>query len=491
MYGQTTCNKCPEGTYSNQVGTIFSWLCELCPENHISPEGASNCTPCPTGTVRATLNHCGRCPPGTYFVKPDCENCVSSQVSYKPNQLYCKDCPNGFKPTPERHNCIKEDCPPGEIYIPSQYICESILCPDPFQYDLPNMQGCGNCPPRSYSDSRSTRCRRCPPGTFLYDDTIGDAFSCERCRNGTITYGHSKSLCRKIGGDCPNNSFKDADGDCDRCFPNEYRNMRLKRCVPCPPHTWSRGGVVTKCSVCQPGQDPTFDRYWIKTPCTCPEGQVNRNGKCVKCPSGTYHESYYEQCIQCQPDEFSHAGASSCEKCPAGTTSLRTKGKSCKRLPVCPTGYVVSPLFYENLALDVCVSRTPGCPKGSKNIAKSFTEQPRCVRLDGARICAPWYIYDGVEPCIRCYSGTYLSKSRKRLICKNCPSGSSSPGGLLRRCRECTPGFTSERYEACCKCGKRINSKGHCVPRKGEAGEGEWDRNPITPATLCFSDRES
>lgn len=482
--GQLTCDKCPGGSFSNETGMIFSWFCKSCPVNYFSEDGASECTPCPSGTLGTVFNTCITCPPGSYYLNSFCENCYSSTVSTKPNQLFCEDCPSGFKPTPGRDNCTKEDCPPGQIYVAYLFSCQPLendfRCSPGLYYFSSSRKECERCPLRSIPNKKRNKCIRCPPGTFLYD-TNDIFFSCQKCRNGSITHGPSKAACRNVDGSCPMNSFIDADGDCDRCFPNEFRDLKLNRCTPCPPHMWSRGGTVTKCSVCQPGQDPYFPNYWTTSPCTCPTGYVNREGKCVKCPSGT-KPSNDGRCSRCLSSEYSLTGDAACRKCPAGTSSYRTGGESCQPLPVCPDGYVLPPTFHEDLALDECISRKSGCPKGAKNIAKSFSERPHCVRADGSRICAPGYIYDGVKDCITCFAGNYLSKSTKRLECKSCPDGTYSLDGLPRRCSKCPPGFGSD-FIGCCTCGKRINNKGDCVPRKGEPGEGELE--VIEGTTVC------
>jgi len=172
-----------------------------------------------------------------------------------------------------------------------------------------------------YCPERGARsCTPCPPGTR------GRRFSnvCSPCLPGFNTFSSGQRECRKVGAPCPSNLFETRDGDCTFCSFGFFLNVTSLTCQTCPPGTISPGGMVRRCRMCPPDQEPNIDRNM----CLCNGGMAfDEDGKCQKCPAGTFTNNNF---------------------------SVR-----------CPEGLMPNiPRFGEREEANGCVLPTTGCPPG-------------------------------------------------------------------------------------------------------------------------------
>lgn len=475
--GQHDCKKCPAGFHSNIPGLAFSWMCEVCPWGTTSRAGQSHCTRCPTGQFYSDrMRKCTSCPAGTVVLRSGrCFTCRPARFAATPNSPTCLDCPRQHFSTADRTRCVFQACPPGSIFRP--FVDRSKKgngkCRTCFrgEFRAAGMRECGPCPTRRVPNHDRSACVTCRPGTRLAGllhirpgrPGLSERLSCEPCERGS-TAGVSKPICRVDGAPCPEGFFADADGDCNRCAPGEFRDVRANRCRKCALGQWSVGGLSPVCSTCSGGRAPTL-YWWGTSPCECPSNAIFRNGRCQQCPPGTA-KRYENLCRPCDAFSFNEGGRPHCMRCPWGTISTPTGGKSCTPFPKCGKGKVLTGDFYE-FGARTCVSVKTGCPDGLVNRWPS-AHPHICVDGDGKLQCPAGSVHDGSDKlplCLRCAAGEVLVKGARKARCDECPAGWTSPGGLVSRCKKCPPGFKNTRgSEACyCRSNHTVNADGACV----------------------------
>ena len=189
--GATNCTRCPNGTYSlGKAGT-----CTKCPLGWYAPEGSvkclacprdtylnlegqgdvSACMPCPLGTVSARLGNpdpeCSACPPGTYQLNGECTSCPAGSYS-RVASVACKPCLPGTYSSGNATACT--DCDIGS-YSSSNFSSECAMC------------GAG-----TYTEyAGMSKCSPCAPGYFVEYDGAG---GCSRCSYGQYAGGGASSV---------------------------------------------------------------------------------------------------------------------------------------------------------------------------------------------------------------------------------------------------------------------------------------------------------
>ncbi len=112
--GSSSPVNCPAGTYSSAIGATSSTTCQKCPDGTYSSTDGSQCNRCPVGTFYGKdSSQCYPCPPGTYSNK-DGSQCTFCQANY-----YCisgtqAPCPKGTYSSIGSKECVS--CPNGICY---------------------------------------------------------------------------------------------------------------------------------------------------------------------------------------------------------------------------------------------------------------------------------------------------------------------------------------------------------------------------------------
>lgn len=485
------CTPCPKNTFNPFKGAVDKSACRPCGPSAVSTPGATTCTTCAKGYVAVNAAACVRCPPGTSLPirGTRCRKCAPGFISSLPNVLQCSPCPKGSMSNAARTECVTtRRCPSGQEWS----ISTCFPCP-PNHYRSFTMPTCAPCPLRTVPNDRASACVLCPPNTFI-TNLFSEAYvrSCQPCPSNLTTLGYSKPICAVPVNQsgtvpCPKYTFRDSDKDCDRCARDEYLktlNSGVRVCAPCPKGTYSSGGFSKSCSQCAKDQvvlSPASvkaigDSRHISR-CGCPDGTVvsdefdkvfNKtlfamSSVCEKCPAGTFKTVGERRCTPCGADEFSLSGASSCSKCPPRTYSSPTNGSACVPVPKCPTGYDVRDVR------DGCVSGATGCPLGSKFELQEDGRTRKdglCIKENGDLACTGGTVFNGVDQCIRCGLGFFLSERETtggnsskstELVCSQCPFGSFSVMENSYECSKCPAGFVGTGDRCLCDVGYYID----------------------------------
>lgn len=485
------CDACPKNTFNAFTGGVTRDACRPCGPSSVSSPGSPTCTPCKPGFVSVRAAACVSCPPGTALPLrgTKCRRCSPRYFSSQPNLARCEACPTGTTSNAARTECVPRPCPLGTEW--NGYTC--IPCPAN-RYRASGMLSCAPCPLRTVANARATSCVACPPGTSIasmYAETY--TRYCDTCDGNFTTAAPSKPVCAVPSNpadrkECPKFTFRDADGDCNRCARDEFVKTAAdgkRSCTPCPPGTWSPGGFTGACIACGKDQDvlPPFSIQSLGdsrhiTRCGCPAGHVlseaydriwnsvdlSKVAVCEKCPAGTYKSVGELRCEPCGPDEFSSAGAVACQKCPNGTYSLPKFGAACVPFPSCPKGFTVRD------PIDGCVSGATGCPVGSefKFVGSGSFRKGVCVKANGKLACTSGTVYNGVDSCIQCSRGFYLSSevvestgmngtNVTKWSCEQCRFGTYSDKENSYRCKNCPKGFIGTQDRCLCDVGFYID----------------------------------
>ena len=107
-------------------------------------------------------------------------------------------------------------------------------------------------------------------------------------------------------------------------------------------------GIAGVAGLLYSGVPASAQTFYQCMPITCPAGKYLENGKCNKCPSGTYN------------NKSGQVGSESCIKCPSGTGSWN--GASKCEAPSCLKIYGVnnSNNFSSNYK-EICLNQTVNC----------------------------------------------------------------------------------------------------------------------------------
>lgn len=387
------CFQCPRF----QVSDGTSPTCRDCPPG-FGPDaqnGGSKCVPCPAGTAKDnSQSQCTACKPGENSFVTGAEFCYPDKTQCAPNFFRnsngaCIQCTAGQRFDANSKRCVScpknslskgalsttcSPCPPGTRASIAQARC---IC-------KPGYEVAGG------SGAASRRCRKCRPGTFRGPDTSSrnsELPVCQQCPRNTFArragmkactpcpkgsrqprLGQRKCLkfppCRRglISSDnfgcvnpetnCPPKYMRVQEADafpadcrprtcppglallqnrfCGVCAKGEYYDAQFEFCRSCSEDETSNGGLTRTCTSCSDGMLGAGGR------CLCIGQREMKNGKCTKCPKGTYGFEDRSGCEPCHPGTFSdREGASKCRNCRAGTFTDEAGSSSCKP---CPSG---------------------------------------------------------------------------------------------------------------------------------------------------------
>ena len=139
-------------------------------------------------------------------------------------------------------------------------------------------------------------------------------------------------LCSTAVSACSPGSY-DSKSGCHLCPSGTFApNANMETCITCPPGLVSEGLGATFCYKCPDGHTP----FGVTMCIPCPAGMVTAsNGTCYACPAGTRSDPLTNQCVECNPGEFSPAaGQTECQFCPPGSRSVRPGSTSCELCPI-------------------------------------------------------------------------------------------------------------------------------------------------------------
>lgn len=368
------CSPCTRFTVSNSA-TPF---CSVCPPGHTANarKGGTKCVPCPAGTFRGEdefdgKNNCRACKPGENSFVTGATFCMPDNTACAPNFFRspsgaCLQCTERERLDVSRKTCVAcprdhfskgvlsttcERCPPNSENTDDSF-SGPCVCRDGWtQDDRADRVKCVKCAPGTagmsgfcspcFENSVAPRagmseCMLCPPGTRqpLQGQTKCEAFSCPK---GTV---RRDVRCIEPASNCPPDHDRVEDGyalfecqpkscprglflgrpfpfaaskTCMECQQNERYDAERRKCIQCRNSEVSAGGLVQTCTKCPRGEVGESGR------CKCFGGKRIVNGKCRKCPAGSFTRS---------------SGDVGCLPCPAGTTGARDRPFGCVKCPV-------------------------------------------------------------------------------------------------------------------------------------------------------------
>lgn len=398
--GMERCEKCPPYTVSSRgaakchgclPGRFFKdSRCESCPGGSKTVgKGGIVCrvnnAVCPVSYFEKKNGDCHTCPPGFRYdlVGKKCEECAANEYSPGGVVINCEKCPTGMVGVGA--SC---SCPAGKRLVNGR----CVLCPAGTYRILTSylaIDECGDCwhpisETYDVSSSDRTRCEPCPgrtittdgincivpttapcPAGFVreveldYYGTFGPCVSEETgCPSGLVPRIDSGGWligCFNPDGTkpCPEGSIVSEDY-CVSCTPGShltrFSDGRIG-CTSCPNNAYSPGGLVWSCTTCPNNFRRAKD--FISCSCTASNARghyIDSNGRCSKCPAGTYADNDHDEeihkckpcpagtfnaetgqssCKLCPANSFSNAGATQCRACPSGTVSYGLGEASC------------------------------------------------------------------------------------------------------------------------------------------------------------------
>ena len=336
-------------------------------------------------------------------VGPDCHNACTPTCVCPPGTVLegreCvkRDCPNGQIFNPATGSCM---CPPGTILegrecVPIQK--RQISCRPPLVLD-PLTDTCvpprHECPPPLVLGPADTCI--CPPGTVMQDRKCVPQICppplvpgpC-RCPEGTVQDG---ALCVPLP-KCPPPQILNADGIC-MCPPPMVPGPVAGTCI-CPRGSEMVDGKCVTPPKCPPPQIPNVDGICMCPPpmqpgpvagtCICPQGTTLVDGKCVTppkcppplvpnvdgicmCPKGTIQRG--RECVRpidCRAPLVPNAAGTDCV---------------CKSGLVLRQGRCVEPVVCKDPATLNSAGTGCNCPRGMISKGNTCVEPERNPRID-------------------------------------------------------------------------------------------------------------
>ncbi|ESO91998.1 hypothetical protein LOTGIDRAFT_121441 [Lottia gigantea] len=270
---------CPEGTYTDILGTPDLASCKSCPPTKYCPQATDIPIDCPLGYY---------CPPGTAALNQyPCPAGTYSNQTTRTNINDCLSCPGGYCPegssvpllcqagyylnstgNSDVSHCIT--CTSGMYCAGSgNTIPDGPYTPQPVEY---------NCTLGHYCPSGSTSPIRCNSGS--YQDEIGQ-WTCKACPAGyycdntmspVVLYNDSSC---PTGFYCPENTTRNGVTG-NICPPGYYCESGSPYPTPCQPGTYSPSEGNTAVSDCLPC---SFGEYCGSYNLTQSTGKLNSNVK--------------------------------------------------------------------------------------------------------------------------------------------------------------------------------------------------------------------
>ena len=310
--------------------------------------------------------------------------------------------------------------------------------------------------------------------TISCDDTDTDASITQcplpngKCLDAKRSENKYGVLC---GLSCRLGSYGIAPDQCTSCEKGKYGDRtgtRASVCTLCPIGTYNpvEGAAGPgSCLPCEKGKYATMGAPQCLQVCRRGQEQLS-NTECKDCPAGmTSDESPEPKCIECDFGKFAPTpGSRSCEKCPAGESSIHDK-RFMRRMPA---QHVLSRRLWACIPCkasefsepgsSMCAPCIPGqvvsaagdscerCPAGKQREYHQSACQP-CAAGSAASIA-------GTASCTICPAGKRSNTDRTACTecnpntfstgakdtCASCDADEASPPGSSR-CYSCKPGF--------------------------------------------------
>lgn len=209
-----------------------------------------------------------------------------------------------------------------------------------------------------------------------------------------------------------------------QCRPGRYLSASAV-CTPCQPGSYSWGGNFRSCLPCPAGTYTPYKR-------------VVDGALCLPCPSGTVSAAGAAKCVPKYRRTAGMVSASTTSSTapPPKRNGGNQNGKKCGPFWISP------PEGVSYLPPSVCVSPITGCPKGSWLF--KWTRRALCRSAKTKKIlCGPGAVFDGVDRCLSCVTGSILVRTaeKRRFKCERCGGNSVSKGGVQRTCVKCECGY--------------------------------------------------
>jgi alpha-tubulin suppressor-like RCC1 family protein len=405
-----------------------------------SSDPRSDCIRCPIRTTTTgpgagtSLSQC-LCELGRYKVGTECVSCNVGFYKDFVSNAACLRCPVNSS-TLGLNSISKDQCECKEgMYGRNYSVCE--LCPiGTYKNFTRNSATCVSCPAYSstlaegatrledckcnpgFTGPDGTSCRPCDFGT--YKSRFGDE-ACRKCRENSKTNDFEYIANQEC--ECVQGYYNDADGVCQRCPLNSYKDVVSNAaCTPCPNRSitladgsdslesclcdaGARGPDGGPCVECEedtykdvPGASaclgcPLYSvspKGFIRTDCYCSRGFTGPfGGPCLACPPNFYKDTVGDaNCTFCGPNLISPIASNYSTDCQCELGYTGPLGGPCVK---CSLGK-----YKDIIGADLCLD----CPLRSTTLLLGATTRSDCV-------CDKGSTGPSEGPCIACSLNFY------------------------------------------------------------------------------------
>lgn len=439
--GSSFPKQCPNGKYTDSIGSTEENDCKDCPEGHYCPVASGSPIPCSAGYYQPSTGQgsCIKCPAGWSCPYAGLSNfsapCYRGYYCDEGTDIPTKKCPAG-KYTEDNHAKTLDDCKlcPAGFYCKNEGFGGGDRSPLPCEYGR-------------YCPAGSSNPIICPAGTFGNANNLKSESDCTPCPAGSYCLG---------GKTAP-------DGICQAGYYCT-EGTKYQTQFACPAGKYSTRANLTHVDECEDCPKGHYCGSATVIPIECPDGTYRdtvggkTDSDCITCPAGSYCIKGSVYPADCGIGMQSTQGESFCSQCDAGKycpynttcnslTNCHDKKYQldCHKGMYCPTGQGPDPTFAENAC-----SKGYYCPKGTK------TEQPcppgtlnrvpgRGDLSDCITTKAGYYTLEAsYEETGECEPGYYCPPGSSSSKQKECPLGtynSNSRGRSLADCAVCPPGY--------------------------------------------------
>jgi len=363
----------------------------------------------------------------------------------------CTACPLGFTTSGKGQTiCV---CGAGYEYTVSTVLAVNVEecspCASTYYKDQPSNTACLPVPPGYSRSEDGSHISACKAGTY----SAGGDEPCLLCSNGkysaTAAATSSSSCIIVPAGSYPtkfawngSNNFPPAVTDgavhTSPCPAGSYSGAGMITCIPCPAGKYAGVVGATSCLLIPPGAEsgasstpPNLQGLGLKDYALCGAGRYR---------SGTM----LGDCVPCNQGAWSTQGASTCEACPVGSTTLNTGSNSALLCTLCGYGYYSSdgttgttctacqnPIFStvstattgvnsDDVCLSVCAAGYYGPACATSCGGLGYTSARGSIAGAGGQAschCSPGYGFDTDDvTCVKCGTDHYTVDSRCVLI---------------------------------------------------------------------------
>ncbi|PSC75080.1 CRAL TRIO domain-containing [Micractinium conductrix] len=332
------------------------------------------------------------------------------------------------------------------------------------------------CPPRSYFVANQY-CYACPPGYTCPGGATANSGTRVACAAGTYNNLLGGSTCQACSTGFTSNpaapycTVGTVQTDCTHATLGLYYDPEQASCVQCPAGT-RRDDATQQCVDCLPGE---LSGAGAKACTPCPAGEFNPSSgladqsgdtpgvRCLLCPEGSL--ALKAGAATDVTAVITATGATFCDACPAGTTSVDAKSpcaacadatyrsgdaapgnNECVRIPA---GFKIKPAAPTATPPVLARSELLPCEAGKISFWDEFltTRTPaasgECVACSslGAGLAHTYAPRPGMTACIACPAGTVPKNNGqgRTTACQECPDGTYR-SSIMKTCAQCGAG---------------------------------------------------